>query len=372
MTARAPRILVSAGEPSGDLHGAAVVTALRARWPGAEIEAVGGPRMAEAGASVIFPLDRLSAMGAVEIVRRLPAHLQLARRLAAGFARRQWDLYLPIDYPGFHLRMAPKARRGGARVLYYIPPQLWAWRPGRARALRAATDRLAVILPFEPTFFEGVGLAASYVGHPLLDRPRGATKAEARAVLGLPAEARVLALYPGSREQEVRSHWPAFKAAAERLRAAGRCTAIVVAATAAGHYPDAAGMQLSGDSRLVMAAADACLAKSGTTTLEGALAGVPMAVAYRMHPATFALARRLVTVRWVSLVNLVAGREVVPERLQERMTPDALAAAMDPLLQPGHPVREAQLAAFTEVRSKLGTPGAAARVAELAAELLSA
>lgn len=371
MTARAPRILVSAGEPSGDLHGAEVISALRMRWPGAKIEAVGGPRMAAAGATVIFPIDRLSAMGAVEILRRLPAHLGLARRLAAGFGERRWDLYLPIDYPGFHLRMAPKARRGGARVLYYIPPQLWAWRPGRARALREAVDRLAVILPFEPEFFAGVGLAASYVGHPLLDRPQGPTRAEARGALGIAAEARVLALYPGSREQEVRSHWPAFKAAAERLRATGRCTDIVVAATPAGTYPDSAGMQLATDSRLAMAAADACLAKSGTTTLEGAIAGVPMAVAYRMHPLTFALARRLVTVRWVSLVNLVAGREVVPELLQERMTVEALAAAMDPLLQPGHPVREAQLAAFTEVRAKLGTPGAAARVVELAAELLA-
>ncbi len=372
MSGPAPRILVSAGEPSGDLHGAEVIAAIRARLPGARIDAVGGPRMAAAGATLLFPMERLSAMGAVEIVSRLPAHLGLYRRLAAGFRRRDWDLFLPIDYPGFHLRVARAARRAGVPVLYYIPPQLWAWRPGRARALAAAVDRLAVVLPFEPAFFAGVGLPATYVGHPLLDRPAAPTREEARRTLGLRPEARVLALFPGSREQEVRSHWPTFLAAAEGLRAEGRCDDIVVATTPAGHYPAPGHARLSTDSRLVLAASDACLAKSGTTTLEAALADVPMAVAYRMHPVSFALARRLVTVQWVSLVNLVAEREVVPELLQERLTVPALVDAIGPLLVAGSPARTAQLAGLAEVRRRLGTPGASARVAALAAELLAA
>jgi lipid-A-disaccharide synthase len=372
MTGPAPRILVSAGEPSGDLHGAEIVSALRARWPDAAIDAVGGPRMAAAGATLLFPMERLSAMGAVEIVRRLPAHLELYRFLTAGFRRGRWDLYLPIDYPGFHLRAARAAREASIKVLYYIPPQLWAWRPGRARRLAAAVDRLAVVLPFEPAFFAGVGLEASYVGHPLLDRPPAPTRREARTALGIAADARVLALFPGSREQEVQSHWATFRSVAERLRADGHCDEVVVAVTPAGRYPDAGAARLSTDPRSVLAAADACLAKSGTTTLEAALADVPMAVAYRMNPLTMALARRLVTVEWVSLVNLIAGREVVPEFLQERMTVGALAGTLAALLTPDDPARAAQRAGLAEVRSRLGTPGASARVAALAAELLGA
>ena len=370
MTEAAPRILVSAGEPSGDLHGAEVVTALRQRWPGADIEGVGGPRMAAAGARLLFPMERLSAMGAVEVIRRIPAHLELYRILKAGFRNRRWDLYLPIDYPGFHLRTGGAARRAGVPVLYYIPPQLWAWRPGRARRLAGAVDRLAVVLPFEPAFFAELGLPATYVGHPLLDRPPGPSREEARRALGIPAEARVLALFPGSREQEVRAHWETFRAVGEVLRGEGRCDTVVVAATPAGSYPDPGGAALHPDSRAVLAAADACLAKSGTTTLEAALADVPMAVAYRMHPVSFAVARRLVTVRWVSLVNLIAEREVVPEFLQDAMTAPALIEAMGGLLAEGSTGRRAQLAGLAAVRERLGTPGASARVAELAAELL--
>jgi len=372
MSVDAPRILVSAGEPSGDLHGAEVISALRARFPNAQIDAVGGPRMAEAGGAIQFPMERLSAMGAVEIVSTLPAHVGLYRRLSASFRRRDWDLFLPIDYPGFHVRVARSARKAGVPVLYYIPPQLWAWRPGRARALAAAVNRLAVVLPFEPAFFAAAGLPATYVGHPLLDRPAPPSRAEARRALGIGPEARVLAIFPGSREQEVRSHWATFLAAAERLRTEGRCDEIVVATTAAGHYPEPGAARLCPDSRLVLASADACLAKSGTTTLEAALADVPMAVAYRLHPLSFALARRLVTVRWVSLVNLVAEREVVPELLQDQLTVPALVEALGPLLSAESLERRAQLAGLAEVRQRLGSPGASARVAALAAELLAA
>jgi len=371
MSEAAPRILVSAGEPSGDLHGAEVVAALRERFPGATIEGVGGPRMAAAGARLVFPMERLSAMGIAEIVRRIPAHLELYRQLKAGFREGRWSLYLPIDYPGFHLRAGAAARGAGMPVLYYIPPQLWAWRPGRARRLAAAADRLAVVLPFEPAFFETVGLEATYVGHPLLDRPPAPTRAAARQALGLAPDARVLALFPGSREQEVSSHWETFRAVGEQVRAEGRCDAVVVAATPAGTYPGAGAAQLRDDPRLVLAAADACLAKSGTTTLEAALADVPMAVAYRVHPLTYAVGKRLVTVSWVSLVNLIAEREVVPEFLQDAMTVPALVEAMRGLLAPDHPVRQAQREGLAEVRARLGTPGASGRVATMAAELLA-
>ncbi len=327
--------------------------------------------MAAEGANVLFPMERLCAIGGVEILHRLPAHVELYRWLARDFRRRRWDLYLPIDYPGFHLLSARAAREAGVPVLYYIPPQLWAWRPGRARRLAAAADRLAVVLPFEPAFFAGMGLPTTYVGHPLLDRPPAPSREAARQALGIAGEARVLALFPGSRKQEVRRHWSIFLAAADRLRTEGRCDEVVAAVTPAGGYPAPGAVRLHADSRLVLAASDACLAKSGTTTLEAALAGVPMAVAYRMDPLSMALGRRMLTVRWVSLVNLIAEREVVPEFLQERVTVGALAGALGALLTHGDPAREAQLAGLKEVRARLGSPGASARVAALAAELLA-
>ena len=249
------------------------------------------------------------------------------RSLTADFRRRRWDLYLPIDYPGLPPAGRPgRARRRRIKVLYYIAPQLWAWRPGRARRLAAAVDRLAVVLPFEPAFFARRRARGHLRGAPApRPRRRRPTREAAPAALGIAPDARVLALFPGSREQEVRATGPPSARRRERLRAEGRCDEVVVAATPAGTLPGRRGARLVRATRgLVLAAADACLAKSGTTTLEAALADVPMVVAYRMNPLTMALARRLVTVEWVSLVNLVAGREVVPEFLQERMTVGAL------------------------------------------------
>ena len=197
MTVASARIFLSAGEPSGDLHGAAVVRALRERLPHAALDAFGGPRMAEAGATVLFPMEGFAAFGIVEVIEKVPAHYLLLRRMERAFARNGYDLVILIDYPGFHLHVAEAARRAGIPVLYYIAPQLWAWRPERAKRLAAACDRLAVILPFEEAFFRQVGVRADYVGHPLLDQGAPPTRAAARASLGIGAGERVLATVPG-------------------------------------------------------------------------------------------------------------------------------------------------------------------------------
>lgn len=366
-----PRILVSAGEPSGDLHAAPVVAALRARWPGAEVEALGGPRLAAAGAAVRWRMEDYSAFGLAEVVASIPRHARLLGEWRRALARREWDLVVLVDYPGFHLRVAEAAKAAGVPVLYYIAPQLWAWRPGRAVRFARAVDRLAVILPFEAAFFGRLGVEAAYVGHPLLDGEPWPDRAEARRRLGIGAAERVLAVLPGSRGGEVRRLWPAMREAAARLRAGGRADRVLVAVTGAGTYPGAEGFTLvPGEARLVMAAADAALAKSGTTTLECALAGTPMVVAYAVHPVTWRIVRRLATVPCVSLVNLVAERVVVPELLQDAVTAERLVAEAAPLLDPASPAREAQLAGFAEVRRRLGGPGAAGRVAALAAGLL--
>jgi lipid-A-disaccharide synthase len=372
-SSQAPRIFVSAGEPSGDLHGAAVVRALRARHPEAVIEALGGPRMAAAGATIRYPMEGLAAFGLVEVVTKLGAHLRLLRALKVDFRAGRYDLAILIDYPGFHVRVAEAARAAGTKVLYYIAPQLWAWRPGRAHRFASAVDRLAVVLPFEQRFFGELGLRSEYVGHPLVDREGWPTREEARARLGLTPESRALSLFPGSRTQEIRRLWKPFRDAALRLLEEGRCDRVMVAGMPGGEYPDPGPLQITvGDPIPVFAAADAALAKSGTTTLEAALAGVPMVVAYKAHPLTFLIFQRLRTVRWVSLVNLVAEREVVPEMLQHRAEAGSLADALRPLLDPRDPRTVAQREGLALVRERLGAPGATSRVVALADELLGA
>src|SRR3954464_2105666 len=280
MTSRGtPRIFISAAEPSGDLHGAGLVRALLQRYPGATIEALGGPQMEQAGAIIRYPMEGLAAFGVVEVLTKIRAHYHLLRALQEDFRVGRYDLVVLVDYPGFHVRVAEAAHRAGTKVLYYIAPQLWAWRPERARRLAASVDRLAVVLPCERDFFQSLGLRSEYVGHPLVDRAPAASRQQARAQLGIPLDSRVLGIFPGSRTQEIRRLWRPFRDAALQLLREGSCDRIFVAGTETGLYPDPGPIQvLRGNAVSLFAAADAALAKSGTTTLEAALAGTPMVV----------------------------------------------------------------------------------------------
>jgi lipid-A-disaccharide synthase len=371
------RILLSAGEPSGDLHGAAVARALRAQWPDARLYGLGGPLMQSEGVELLAHVDDLAVMGFAEVAGRLPFFLRLLSSVRRHVRQDPPDLVSPIDYPGFNLRLAKAARRAGAAVLYYIAPQVWAWHRSRVRQLVRWTDHLAVILPFEEEIFRAAGARATFVGHPLLDRPAPAlTRDQLCGALGLEAGRPILALFPGSRRQEVDRHGKLFaEAAAHVVRVRPDVQAVVAAggSIAAAAFRDVH-LPRTGDAWALLRHAEAAIVKSGTSTLEAALSGTPLVVAYRMNPTTYALARRLVRVDHIGLVTLVAGERLVPERIQQDATAASLAAAVLPLLDRSSEERRRVEAGLARVHAALHAPGprgsAAGRVAAIAAGLL--
>jgi lipid-A-disaccharide synthase len=373
----APRIFVSAGEPSGDLHGARLAEALRRRYPHAELLGLGGDRMAAAGVRLLAHVDQLAVMGFIEVLKHLPYFVRLMRRVRAEMAAWQPDLVIPIDYPGFNLRLARHARDRGMPVLYYIAPQVWAWHRSRMKQLARNTDRLAVILPFEEPLFRAAGASAVFVGHPLADQPPPAgDRAAFLGRLGVDPARPVLALFPGSRAQEVRRQLAVFVEAAAAVQ--GRMPAVQPVLARSGAVPDdawaGAPFPATTDGWSLLHHARAALVKSGTSTLQAALARTPLVVTYRVHPVTFAMAQRLVKVPHVGLVNLVAGERVAPELLQDEATPERLAAALLPLLDEHDAARARALAGLDRVRSALlaraDGRSTADRVADLAAELI--
>lgn len=372
-----PRIFLSAGEPSGDLHGARVAESLRRRWPGAQLFGLGGDRMAAAGVQLLAHVDQLAIMGFVEVVRHLPYFIDLMKTVKHTLHERRPDLVLPIDYPGFNLRLARHARDRSIPVLYYIAPQVWAWHRSRMKQLARNTDRLAVILPFETELFRAAGANATFVGHPLADQPPPVgTRQQFLSDLKVDPGRPVLALFPGSRAQEVERQLGTFVDAAEVVRARMPDVQPVLAESAAvpSSTYEAAPFARTKDGWALLHHARAALVKSGTSTLQAALAGTPLVVTYRVHPVTFFMAERLVRVPHVGLVNLVAGERIAPELLQNEATPERLASALLPLLDEDSAERRKAIAGLERVRDLLAPEdaerSAADRVAELAAELI--
>ncbi|MEO8634802.1 MAG: lipid-A-disaccharide synthase [Gemmatimonadales bacterium] len=370
MSAARRRILISAGEPSGDRLGGALVEAMLRHRDGLLFEGPGGSAMADAGVALRYPVEQLSAIGFLEVVGAVPRHLRLMRGLVRDAGAGRFALAILIDYSEFHLRLGARLRRAGVPVLWYVAPQLWAWAPGRIARLRAAADRIAAVLPFEEDWFASRGVQCTYVGHPLVDRVRP-DRPTARLAIHLPSEGPILGIFPGSREGEIERNWPLFRDVAKQMLATGACVRAVSAATAGGYYPDAGPIVLYREGAdTVMAASTAVLVKSGTTTLEAAIAGRPMVVAYRTSWLTHRIAERVLTVDHISLTNLVAGRSVVPEFWQWPVAAEPVATALQPLLDETSLAHQAQVGALMFVAERLGRPGASERVAALALELV--
>ncbi len=370
-----------AGEVSGDRLGAGLIRALRRRYPDAQFEGVGGDAMAAEGFRSLYPLERLAVMGFVEPLKRLPELLRIRRGLARHFRKRQPALFVGIDAPDFNLGLELTLRGVGIRTAHYVSPSVWAWRQGRIRKIARAVDHMLVLFPFEAEFYRRHGVPVTWVGHPLADElPLEPDTAGARRSLALSADAPVLAVLPGSRGSEVALLGPLFldAVAACRERVPGlRCVlpaanasrrAQIAALLAA--YPGLPVQVLDGQSHTAMAAADAVLLASGTSALEAMLLKKPMVVAYRTGRLTHALASRLVKLKHVSLPNLLAGRELVPELLQDAVTVEALSGQVLRCLEETSE-RAVLIAEFDSLHRQLRR-GASERAAAALAELIDA
>lgn len=373
--------MIVAGEASGDMHGAKLVAALRAQAPDLAVCGIGGPALAAQGTEILYDSSSLAVVGIVEVLSHFRFIRQAMRALEKRLQEQPPRLLILIDYPDFNLILAKKAKRLGIPVFYYISPQVWAWRSGRVKTIKKLVDRMAVILPFEKEFYQRQGMRVEYVGHPLMDTVRATMpRAEFLQSLGIAPDSTVIGILPGSRKREIAEMLPVFLAAAKLMQGqlAKPVFLLPLAPTLSEDDLLAHGLAEAGiEVRVVrenryelMAACDAVMAASGTVSLELAILNVPMVVSYRVSPLTYFLGRRLIKVQYASLVNLVAGREVVPELLQHEAEPKKIARATVCLVA-NQAERTRMLAGLAEVRERLGGAGASIRAARLALEIIT-
>lgn len=373
------RALIVTGEASGDLHGAKLVQAARDLDPDLSFFGVGGKRMAAAGCEILIPADELAVMGLVEVLARFAVIRKAFRTLSKLLqGDRRPDLLILIDYPGFNLRLAKVAKAAGVPVLYYISPKVWAWRRGRIHTIAQRVDTLAVIFPFEPEIYQGLGLKVEYVGNPLLDElGSSCDRAGYLQRHGLDPARPVVGLFPGSRNNELKYIFATLVASAQRLLQSRPDLQFLLPVAPSLSLPELQ-QRLSGSNLPVVlvedniydtaGACDAIISVSGTVTLQVALAGTPMVIIYKAAPLTYAIGKRLVKIEHFGLPNIVAGRGVVRELLQDAANPEAISAEILRLLQDKSYNRD-QRSGLESVRQRMGAPGCSARVARIASAM---
>ncbi|HUJ32738.1 MAG TPA: lipid-A-disaccharide synthase [Candidatus Acidoferrum sp.] len=376
----APTILLSAGEASSDMYAARLATALRERT-GAQMFGMGGRKMAEAGVELIADYREVAVVGIAEVVHKIPSVIRVQNRLAREAARRRASLAILVDSPGTHLGVARRLKSADIPVGYFIGPQVWAWRPGRVRVVKRLVRRMVVIFPFEEKFYRDAGVPVDFVGHPLVDIVRRTkSREEFAAENGLDSNRPIVALLPGSRQSEIARNFPAILDGCEKLTRGDRAIRGVQFVHAAapglsGEFwskyarPNLSLKRIDGATYDVLGSADCAVVASGTATVEAALLGTPMVVVYRVAPSTAFVLRRMVRTPFIGMVNLIAGRLVAPELIQDDFTPAAVETQLRRLLE-SSAAREEAVAGLAEVRSKLGPGGAIERAADIFAHML--
>jgi lipid-A-disaccharide synthase len=374
-------VLISAGDASGDVHAGEFVKALHALRPGLRCFGLGGAHLERAGVEILVPLRDVAVGGMIEVLGAVPRVLAAWRRLEAAARERKPALAVLVDAPDLHIPLAKRMKRAGIPVLYYVSPQVWAWRTGRIPKIAKRVDRMAVIFPFEVAIYAGSGLRADFVGHPLVD-PLHAVREKvdrnaARAALGVADDRPIVLLLPGSRHNELRYGLPLQLASAARLRARVPEAVFVLALAPTVRRADVdavlaaqefAVTVVEGRTYEAMIAADAAMVKPGTASLELALLGCPHVAVGRANPLSVAIVRRMVRLPSLVLPNLIAGMPIVPEFLQDQADPERIAIAVGELLRgPAGALQKSRLAI---VAQRLGAGGAARRAAEIACEMI--
>lgn len=363
MVRAAPRLAMVAGEASGDLLAGLLMRGLLARWPDARCVGIGGPRMIEQGFDAWWPSDKLAVRGYVEVLRHYAEISGIRRRLALRLLGERPDVFIGVDAPDFNLGLETRLREAGLRTVHFVCPSIWAWRAGRVKSIARAADHVLCLFPFEPEILAREGVSATFVGHPLADAiDLEPPRVESRRMLGLGETDVVVAVMPGSRRSEIAYIAPAFLQTAVRLAASRPEIKLLlpiapglrpmIEPLVAAHAPSLPIRLLDGLSHEALAACDVTLIASGTATLEAALFKRPMVIAYRMHPLTWRLMKRMRLQPWIGLPNILCGDFVVPELLQDDVTPDALARAVGDWLD-DHSRRDALTERFTELHQRL-------------------
>jgi lipid-A-disaccharide synthase len=375
-----PRILILAGEASGDMHGASLAKSLAQQCPGIELEGLGGAKMEAAGVRLLSGIERLDIIG-LPTLSELRRALAVFKKLSSHIATAPYDAVVLIDNPGLNLRLARVAKRAGRTVVYYVAPQIWAWNERRVEKLRKYVDRLLAILPFEEVYFKKAGVDCVFVGNPIMDQLQPSyDAAKLRSEFGLDPKATVIGLLPGSRKSEIQRLLPVMLEAAQRLGGSGtahasprrfvlaRAPSVPLALIEPFLSQSGVPVTVISDRAYdVIATCDALIVASGTATLQTALVGRPMTIVYRTSALTFAVYRRLINVPWIGLANLIAGRQIAKELIQRDVTGERLARETETLL--ANPTGQAEAESVSrDLRARLGAPGTSHRAA---AEILA-